>query len=99
MQSFKLKLETVVEPVLHNINLHLKPGDFLTVVGKVGAGKTSLLYSIMEETCLLKGERVVHGSLAYVEQEPFIYSATVQENILFGKELDKEKFERAVKAA
>jgi len=52
---------------LHNIDLNLKQGDFLTIVGKVGCGKTSLLYSIMEETQLLSGDRVVNGSIAYVE--------------------------------
>ena len=75
--AFRVQLEAVSEPVLRSINLSLKPGDFVTVVGKVGCGKTSLLYSIMEETQLLKGDRVVQGTLAYVEQEPFIYSATV----------------------
>ena len=71
----------------------------MTVVGKVGSGKTSLLYSIMEETYILKGSRTIHGTLSYVEQEPFIYSATVEENILFGKEYNLPKLERAVKAA
>jgi len=70
-------LDTVDEPVLNNININLKSKDFLTVVGKVGCGKTSLLYSIMEETLLLKGERTVNGTIAYVEQEPFIFSASV----------------------
>ena len=52
----------------------MKRGDFLTVVGQVGCGKTSLLYSIMEETGVMKGNASVVGSIAYVEQEPFIFS-------------------------
>ena len=43
----KLNLETISQPVLQGINFSMKPGDFLTVVGQVGSGKTSLLYSIM----------------------------------------------------
>lgn len=74
-------------------------GDFLVVVGQVGCGKTSLLYSIMEETNLVNGTRKVNGSIAYVEQEPFIFSGTVKKNILFGKPYDKERFEKAVRAA
>ena len=63
----------------------MKRGDFLAVVGQVGCGKTSLLYSIMEETGVMKGNASVIGSIAYVEQEPFIFSQSVKENITFGK--------------
>ena len=44
----------------------------------------------MEETKLKAGSRTVHGNIAYVEQEPFIMSGTIKENILFGKIEDKE---------
>jgi len=54
------------------------------VAGKIGAGKTSLLYSIMEENRKLSGNLQVKGRIAYVEQEPFIFSGTVEENITFG---------------
>ena len=57
----------------------------MVVVGKVGAGKTTLLHSIMEETRLVKGEQVVKGTIAYVEQEPFIISGSIKDNILMGK--------------
>jgi len=53
----------------------------------------------MEETNLVKGKRKINGSIAYVEQEPFIFSGTVKKNILFGLPYDKERFERAVRAA
>jgi len=53
----------------------------------------------MEETNLVKGTRKINGSIAYVEQEPFIFSGTVKKNILFGLPYDKERFERAVRAA
>jgi ABC-type cobalamin/Fe3+-siderophores transport system ATPase subunit len=45
----------------------MKSGDFLAVVGQVGCGKTSLLFSIMEETLVMKGKASVVGSIAYVE--------------------------------
>jgi len=38
----------------------------------------------MQETVLMKGEFKVNGSIAYVEQEPFIISASIRKNILFG---------------
>ena len=78
----KVDLEIIEKPVLQNININMKPGDFLTVVGQVGSGKTSLLYSVMEETKLQKGTFKIEGSIAYVEQEPFIFSGSVKNNIL-----------------
>lgn len=66
----------------------MKPGDFLAVVGQVGCGKTSLLYSIMDETIVNGGTTHVAGSIAYVEQEPFIISDSVENNIRFGQPFD-----------
>ena len=39
----------------------------------------------MNETKVCKGDCLVQGTIAYVEQEPFIFSASIKENILFGK--------------
>lgn len=77
----------------------MKRGDFLAVVGQVGCGKTSLLYSIMEETGVMKGKTSVVGSIAYVEQEPFIFSQSVKENITFGKPFEQDRFDKAIKAS
>jgi len=38
----------------------------------------------------------VNGKIAYVEQEPFIISGTLKQNVLFGLEFDQEKFDEAV---
>lgn len=86
-------------PVLSGINLDLKPGDFVAVIGKVGCGKTSLLMSIMNETNLTKGKSKVNGSIAYVEQSPYIMSDTLKNNITFGLEYEEERFERAIKVS
>ena len=60
-------MDKVTVPILYDINVDMKRGDFLAVVGQVGCGKTSLLYSIMEETGVMKGSSSVVGSIAYVE--------------------------------
>jgi len=73
-----LEMEEVSEPALRDINLDLKHDDLIIVVGQVGAGKTTLLYSIMEETPICSGSREITGTIAYVEQEPFIYSETIK---------------------
>ena len=67
------------------------------VVGKVGSGKTSLLLSIMGETYIRSGTLSRRGSLAYVEQEPVIWSDSVRNNILFGLPLNEQRLQEVVR--
>lgn len=62
----------------------------MIVVGKVGTGKTTLLFSIMEETKKMGGSITTKGTIAYVEQEPYIYSASIKDNIIFGKKYKED---------
>lgn len=65
----------------------------MIVVGKVGSGKTTLLHSLMEETKKMDGTMTIKGNVAYVEQEPYIFSTSIKENILFGKKFDQKLFD------
>lgn len=78
-------------PVLKNLNINIKPGQCISIVGRVGAGKSSLLSCLLKEIPRYKGSFAFNGKLAYVEQEPYIFSSTVRENIIFGKKY-KEAF-------
>lgn len=91
-----LELEEVKKPVLEDISINMSSGNFLAVVGQVGCGKSSLLLSVMQETDLKKGKAFINGSIAYVEQEPFIMSNTVKNNIMFGLEFDQERMDEAI---
>lgn len=71
----------------------------MIVVGSVGSGKTSLLHALMNETNQTGGKQTIEGKLAYVEQEPFIFSASIQDNICFGLEFDEQRFEAAMRAS
>jgi ATP-binding cassette subfamily C (CFTR/MRP) protein 4 len=50
----------------------------------VGSGKSGLLGVILEEMPNYSGYFEKRGSVAYVEQEPTLFSTTIKENILFG---------------
>ena len=76
----------------------MKYNDFLVVVGPVGSGKTTLLYSIMEETQRSEGTALINGKVAYVEQEPFIFSGSIRDNITFGLPFDEAKFKAVITA-
>lgn len=71
----------------------------MVVVGQVGCGKTTLLHSLMNETRKISGDQTVKGAVAYVEQEPFIISGSIKDNILLGKVFNQEMFDKALKAS
>ena len=91
-----LTLEEVSSNVLDDISLTLKKGDHMVVVGKIGSGKTSLLYSIMDETVRKGGTHRIRGRIAYVEQEPFILAGSIKDNVCFGLEYAESRFNKAV---
>lgn len=91
-RSYRVELDEVEDNVVDNLNIDMKQGDMMMVVGQVGCGKSSLLHAIMGELKKTAGTSDINGTIAYVEQEPFIYSASVLDNIIFGNPYDSEKF-------
>ena len=81
---------------LKNIYLEAKTDDLIAIVGTVGWGKSTMLAAIMNELDIVEGTIKTQGTKAYVEQEPFIISGTVKENIIFGSEYDDELFKKTV---
>ncbi|KAI3512555.1 hypothetical protein L1887_19871 [Cichorium endivia] len=85
-------------PTLRNVNLEVKHGQKVAVCGSVGAGKSSMLYAILGEISKTSGTVGVFGSIAYVSQTSWIQSGTIQDNILFGKPMERSRYEKAIKA-
>lgn len=83
---------------LKNINLKVKKGNLTAIVGQVGSGKTSLISALLGEMEKVKGQVNVDGRVAYVPQQAWIQNATLQDNILFGRTLDKRYYDEVVKA-
>ncbi len=86
-------------PVLKNITLHISPGEMLGVLGRTGSGKSSLadlllrVYDCEKGMLLLDGKpideiplAILHRDMAYVPQDNFLFSDTLEENIAFGLE-------------
>ncbi|XP_058792374.1 multidrug resistance-associated protein 1 isoform X5 [Phymastichus coffea] len=96
--NFAWDSENIEKPVLRNINLQIKPGQLVAVVGTVGSGKSSLISAMLGEMEKLSGRVNTKGSIAYVSQQAWIQNATLQNNILFGKPLEKALYHRVVEA-
>ncbi|XP_075708503.1 ATP-binding cassette sub-family C member 4 isoform X2 [Rhinoderma darwinii] len=84
-------------PTLQNVSCSVRPGELLAVIGPVGAGKSSLLSAVLGELPKYKGFVDIRGRIAYVSQQPWVFSGTVRSNILFGKEYNQEKYERVLR--
>ena len=85
-------------PVLENIDLSARKGELTCIVGRVGAGKSSLLQAILGELWKNHGEVIVKGRIAYVAQSPWVMNASVRENIVFGHRWDADFYELTVEA-
>ncbi|XP_067675325.1 multidrug resistance-associated protein 1-like isoform X2 [Haliotis asinina] len=85
-------------PVLSNINLSIHENRLVAVVGHVGSGKTSLLAAVLGEVEKVQGQIGVQGRVGYVPQQAWIQNDTLRNNILFGKPLDKDLYERVINA-
>ncbi|KAJ2061112.1 hypothetical protein GGI17_003292 [Coemansia sp. S146] len=80
------------------ITLQIKAGDFVTVVGRIGSGKSSFLSAICGEMPLTSGQGCVYGRIGYVEQKPWIMNATFRDNVLMGADFNEAYFRQVIDA-
>ncbi|PWA86308.1 multidrug resistance-associated protein 3 [Artemisia annua] len=85
-------------PTLKDINIRVNHGMRVAVCGTVGSGKSSLLSCILGEVSKVSGSVKVEGTKAYVAQSPWIQSGKIEDNILFGREMDRERYEKVLEA-
>ncbi|KAJ0967386.1 hypothetical protein J5N97_024303 [Dioscorea zingiberensis] len=83
---------------LSAIQLQVQKGMRVAVCGVVGSGKSSFLSCILGEIPKISGEVKISGSTAYVSQSAWIQSGNIEENILFGSPMDKQKYKNVLHA-
>jgi ATP-binding cassette, subfamily B, bacterial len=108
---FEYEAET---PVLKDISFHARPGQAVALLGSTGSGKTTLVnllprfYEYTSGSLTLDGvdlkrypRRFLRRQIGIVEQEPFLFSRTIRENISYGvdREVSPEEIESAARAA
>ena len=89
-------------PILKDISFEVVPGKLTVIIGPVGSGKSSVLLGILNELPIdpiSNGSIRVNGKLIYSSQEAWIFSGTVRDNILFGREFDPVRYREVVKVA
>ena len=110
------KLSFAYEPgveVLHDIDLTVNPGETVAIVGRTGAGKSSLMNLLSRFYEANKGEIIIDGysvdsvtqeslrrQIGIVPQDAFLFSGTIEDNIRYGNlEASHEEVIEAAKAA
>lgn len=92
-------------PVIQDLDLHIKPGEMIGIVGTTGAGKSSLInllcrfYDVSEGSIRIDGIDIrelaqsdLHRMVGLVQQEPYLYSGTVLDNVrLFDETISRER--------
>ncbi len=99
---------------LKNISFHVKPGQSIALLGSTGSGKTSLVNLLPRFHDYTSGHILLDGvelkdypreylrkQIGIVQQEPFLFSRSIRENIMYGigRSVSNEEVERAAKAA
>ncbi|XP_050359934.1 ATP-binding cassette sub-family C member 4-like isoform X2 [Nymphalis io] len=82
---------------LKNISMRIKKGKLCAIIGAVGSGKSSILQLLLKELPAASGTLSVCGEVSFASQEPWLFPATVRENILFGLPYDSAKYKRVCK--
>ncbi|KAH8355856.1 hypothetical protein KR200_006142, partial [Drosophila serrata] len=82
---------------LDGVDLMVQTGTMVAVLGPTGSGKSSLIQSILGELCAESGEIKVNGTISYASQEPWLFSGTIRDNILFGQPMDRKRYAKVVK--
>ncbi|CAH0559495.1 unnamed protein product [Brassicogethes aeneus] len=92
MKSLSVKIGN--NYILSNVSINLEKG-VTCIIGNNGSGKTTLLLSILREYPH-KGHLITKGRISYASQEPWLYPCTVKENIIFGEEFDKKRYQNVI---
>ncbi len=113
LRDVTFRYETAPEPALRDVDLVVEAGTTVALVGATGSGKTTLvqllprLYDVNEGAVLIDGADVrdvelgsLRHAISVVDDNPFLFSATVHENIAYGRpDAAREEVERAAERA
>jgi ABC-type multidrug transport system fused ATPase/permease subunit len=113
LRGVRFAYESANTPALRDIDLTVEAGTTVALVGATGSGKSTLvqllgrLYDVTEGAVLIDGADVreidlasLRGAIAVVDDDPFLFSASVAENIAYGRpDASQEEIERAAERA
>ncbi|MFC5529764.1 ABC transporter ATP-binding protein [Cohnella yongneupensis] len=99
------------QPIINELDLHVRPGEMIGIVGATGAGKSSLIallcrfYDVHDGSVAIDGidirdvpQEQLHRLIGLVQQEPYLYSGSIVDNVrMFDETISREEVVRACK--
>lgn len=82
---------------INEININIAAGQFCAIIGPVGSGKSTILHTILRELEIDKGELNVNGIISYSAQEPWLFEATIRQNILFTEQYNEIRYKQVLR--
>lgn len=82
---------------LDNLNIQIKSGKLYAIIGPVASGKSSIFQLLLGELPIYSGDVLINGDMSYASQDPWLFSSSVRNNILFGLPFDKVRYQETVK--
>lgn len=113
IQNLNFNYPGTLEKALENINIEIKKGETLGIIGTIGSGKTTLmnlltkLYNIPNGKIMIDGRDIneinietLRENICYITQDNFLFSTTLKDNIsLFKEEYEEEEIKESTKKA
>lgn len=113
INNLDFKYKGYIDKALSNINLNIKEGETIGIIGKVGSGKSTLMNLLVKLYSIPRGKisfggidindipvSVLRENICYITQENFLFSTTIKQNIsLFRDEYEDEDIENSIKNA
>ena len=113
IQNLNFNYPGTLEKALENINIEIKKGETLGIIGTIGSGKTTLmnlltkLYNVPNGKIMIDGRDIneinietLRENICYITQDNFLFSTTLKDNIsLFKEEYEEEEIKESTKKA
>lgn len=112
LQGISFSYPNTEKSALRGIDVTIRRGEFVGIIGPSGSGKSTLIavllgflkpdggtYTVDGKPLDEEGFRALRGAIGYVDQQPFIFDATVMENVAFGIEkanIDRNRVKQAL---
>ncbi|KAI8622803.1 P-loop containing nucleoside triphosphate hydrolase protein [Chytriomyces sp. MP71] len=88
-----------IEPFFKDMNVVVPANKLTAIVGTVGSGKSSFFSACIGEMTKVEGNVNVFGSVALCQQQPWLMSLNLRQNITFGHPFDQAKMDEAIRLA
>ena len=101
-EEIDIKDNDILRTQIKNINISIKKGEFVGIIGEVGSGKSSLLQAILNNMTVVDEniedptKIILNGTVSYISQIPWIQNATLRKNIIFNNEYEELRYNKII---